>query len=321
MPVGAGTELSCTNNSAMILVAARSSSIVFRSREASSLSSSIAPELGSCSKSRTAPRPAHALSAAGSPPVSSSTGCSLSTAFEPSRRATGMISATAPDATWPSPTNSHRSIATAAIAGNPAIQSRPASPEYFSCNSASSAGTMISPSTDTTTSVLESLAVRSTGGLSRTCSRFRALVRTRKVVLCPAGKGDQSIIDRSVSSCPISEQRDVASKRPSGDLNGYPSSASITATSSGFASNASSMSSTNVCTRVRVSRRATTISAVRSSGAGRAIWGSGSWLHAHVDCCLGERQTIKILPAQLEFTSPDFISVIDDHCSVFSVVA
>jgi hypothetical protein len=51
-----------------------------------------------------------------------------------SRRANGMISATAPDATWPSLTNSHRSIAATAIAGNPAIQSRPASPEYFSRN-------------------------------------------------------------------------------------------------------------------------------------------------------------------------------------------
>ena len=47
--------------------------------------------------------------AAGSPPVSSSTGCSLSTASEPSARTTGMISATAPDVTGPSVVNSHRS--------------------------------------------------------------------------------------------------------------------------------------------------------------------------------------------------------------------
>ena len=49
--MGAGAELSRTNSSAMICAAARSSSIVDRSRDASSRSSSIAPEPESCSSS------------------------------------------------------------------------------------------------------------------------------------------------------------------------------------------------------------------------------------------------------------------------------
>jgi hypothetical protein len=36
----------------------------------------------------------------------------------------------------------------------------------------------------------------------------------------PCGQCDQSIIDRGVSGCLISKQRDVARKRASGDLNG-----------------------------------------------------------------------------------------------------
>ena len=63
MPDDAGIELSRTNSSAMIFAAAKSSAIVERSREASSRSSSIAPELGSCSSSSTAPCPAQACSA------------------------------------------------------------------------------------------------------------------------------------------------------------------------------------------------------------------------------------------------------------------
>jgi hypothetical protein len=82
------------------LGASKTSSIVDRSREAWRRSSNIAPEPGSFSSRRTAPRPPHAFRAAGSPRVSSSTGCSLSTAFEPSPRTTGMISATAPATTW-----------------------------------------------------------------------------------------------------------------------------------------------------------------------------------------------------------------------------
>ena len=106
--------------------------------------------------------------------------------------------------------------------GSPAIQRRPSSPEYFSCNPASSAGTTISASPNTRLSVLQVVGGPEDGWSVKCFLEFARLCPNTERRTLPCGQGDQSIVDRRVGCRSIGQQRDVAGKRARCHVDGIP---------------------------------------------------------------------------------------------------
>src|SRR6478672_2018244 len=97
--------------------------------------------------------------------------------------------------------------------GSPAIQLRSSSPEYFSCNPASSAGTTISASPNIRLSVLEVVGGTKDGCSVKCFLEFARLRPNAERRTLPSGECDQSIIDAGVAGRSISQQGDIAGKR------------------------------------------------------------------------------------------------------------
>ena len=91
-------------------------------------------------------------------------GLQLQRAGDPSRRTTGTINATAPDAAGPSSRTPHRCKYRAARAGSEPTHRRPDSPKYRTCEVASSAGTVrpatLGPSAPCPTSLSQTRTLR-----------------------------------------------------------------------------------------------------------------------------------------------------------------
>jgi hypothetical protein len=133
---------------------------------------------------------------------------------------------------------------------------------------------MISPSPDNALGVLEVIGSPKYRLPIEGLFEFPSACPNTKSRALPRRQRDQSIIDRGVGCRSISQQSDIAGKRAGCHLDDVPV-VSLHDLDVDRAGVDSSMSSTKVCTRVRFSRRATTISEVGFSGvkswAGRAI--------------------------------------------------